>query len=189
MEEKKAMPITYEQLKQEMAESGRRMTLSWSTAPMPWPPPRTKASSAAAANHISAHPLSVARILVELGMDSESVAAALMHDVAEDTAVSIDEIRQKFGAQVALLVDGVTKLTQITFSNVEDRQAENLRKMLLAMSQDVRVMIIKLCEPAAQHAHRRRLAGTETARQSPRDDGGLRAHRTPSRHLQHQGRT
>ena len=88
----------------------------------------------------------LAQLLVELGMDSESVAAALMHDVAEDTPVTIDEIRQKFGSEVALLVDGVTKLTQIKFSNVEDRKAENLRKMLLAMSQDVRVMIIKLCD-------------------------------------------
>ena len=92
------------------------------------------------------HPLSVAQILVELGMDSESIAAALMHDVAEDTPVTVAEIKQKFGPEVALLVDGVTKLTQIKFSNVEDRQAENLRKMLLAMSQDVRVMIIKLCD-------------------------------------------
>ena len=146
MEEKKAMPITYDQLKQEMAESGRPYDFELVD----------RAYALAAAAHEGqfrrsgepyiCHPLSVARILVELGMDSESVAAALMHDVAEDTAVSIDEIRQKFGAQVALLVDGVTKLTQITFSNVEDRQAENLRKMLLAMSQDVRVMIIKLCD-------------------------------------------
>ena len=146
MEEKKAMPITYEQLKQEMAESGRPYDFELVD----------RAYALAAAAHEGqfrrsgepyiCHPLSVARILVELGMDGESVAAALMHDVAEDTAVSIDEIRQKFGAQVALLVDGVTKLTQITFSNVEDRQAENLRKMLLAMSQDVRVMIIKLCD-------------------------------------------
>ena len=146
MEEEKAMPITYEQLKQEMAESGRPYDFELVD----------RAYALAAAAHEGqfrrsgepyiCHPLSVARILVELGMDSESVVAALMHDVAEDTAVSIDEIRQKFGAQVALLVDGVTKLTQITFSNVEDRQAENLRKMLLAMSQDVRVMIIKLCD-------------------------------------------
>ena len=68
------------------------------------------------------HPLSVAQILVELGMDSESIAAALMHDVAEDTPVTVAEIKQKFGPEVALLVDGVTKLTQIKFSNVEDRQ-------------------------------------------------------------------
>ncbi len=107
-------------------------------------------------------------------MDSESVAAALMHDVAEDTPVTIDEIRQKFGSEVALLVDGVTKLTQIKFSNVEDRKAENLRKMLLAMSQDVRVMIIKLCDRPAQYAYRRCLAGAEHAAIKPWENhGGL----------------
>ena len=92
------------------------------------------------------HPLNVAKLLVELGMDSQSVAAALLHDVVEDTAVTLDEIKSKFGADVALLVDGVTKLTKMTFSSLEEQKAENLRKMLLAMSQDVRVMIIKLCD-------------------------------------------
>ena len=140
------MPITYDMLKQEMRNSGRAYDFALVD----------RAYALAEAAHADqrrrsgepyiCHPLSVAEILVEMGMDSESIAAALMHDVAEDTAVTIEEIRQKFGAEVALLVDGVTKLTQIKFSNVEDRQAENLRKMLLAMSQDVRVMIIKLCD-------------------------------------------
>ena len=140
------MPITYDMLKQEMRDSGRAYDFALVD----------RAYALAEAAHADqrrrsgepyiCHPLSVAEILVEMGMDSESIAAALMHDVAEDTAVTIEEIRQKFGAEVALLVDGVTKLTQIKFSNVEDRQAENLRKMLLAMSQDVRVMIIKLCD-------------------------------------------
>ena len=140
------MPITYDMLKQEMRDSGRAYDFALVD----------RAYALAEAAHAEqrrrsgepyiCHPLSVAEILVEMGMDSESIAAALMHDVAEDTAVTIEEIRQKFGAEVALLVDGVTKLTQIKFSNVEDRQAENLRKMLLAMSQDVRVMIIKLCD-------------------------------------------
>ena len=140
------MPITYDMLKQEMRNSGRAYDFDLVD----------RAYALAEAAHADqrrrsgepyiCHPLSVAEILVEMGMDSESIAAALMHDVAEDTAVTIEEIRQKFGAEVALLVDGVTKLTQIKFSNVEDRQAENLRKMLLAMSQDVRVMIIKLCD-------------------------------------------
>ncbi len=140
------MPITYDMLKQEMRDSGRAYDFALVD----------RAFALAEAAHADqrrrsgepyiCHPLSVAEILVEMGMDSESIAAALMHDVAEDTAVTIEEIRQKFGAEVALLVDGVTKLTQIKFSNVEDRQAENLRKMLLAMSQDVRVMIIKLCD-------------------------------------------
>ena len=92
------------------------------------------------------HPLSVAGLLVELGMDSESVAAALLHDVVEDTDISLDQIRSQFGEDVAHLVDGVTKLTRISFSSVEEQQAENLRKMLLAMSQDVRVMLVKLCD-------------------------------------------
>lgn len=92
------------------------------------------------------HPLAVARLLVDLGMDSESIAAALLHDVVEDTPITIEEVKSKFGADVALLVDGVTKLTKIQFSSIEEQQAENLRKMLLAMSQDVRVMIIKLCD-------------------------------------------
>ena len=140
------MPITYDMLKQEMRDSGRAYDFALVD----------RAYALAEAAHADqrrrsgepyiCHPLSVAEILVEMGMDSESIAAALMHDVAEDNAVTIEEIRQKFGAEVALLVDGVTKLTQIKFSNVEDRQAENLRKMLLAMSQDVRVMIIKLCD-------------------------------------------
>ncbi len=92
------------------------------------------------------HPLAVARLLVDLGMDSESIAAAILHDVVEDTPITIEEVRAQFGADVALLVDGVTKLTKIQFSSIEEQQAENLRKMLLAMSQDVRVMIIKLCD-------------------------------------------
>lgn len=92
------------------------------------------------------HPLAVARLLVDLGMDNESIAAALLHDVVEDTPITVEEVRAKFGADVALLVDGVTKLTKIQFSSIEEQQAENLRKMLLAMSQDVRVMIIKLCD-------------------------------------------
>ena len=92
------------------------------------------------------HPLAVARLLVDLGMDTESIAAALLHDVVEDTPITIEQVKGKFGADVALLVDGVTKLTKIQFSSIEEQQAENLRKMLLAMSQDVRVMIIKLCD-------------------------------------------
>ena len=92
------------------------------------------------------HPLAVARLVLDLGMDTESIAAALLHDVVEDTPITIEEVKAAFGAEVALLVDGVTKLTKIQFSSIEEQQAENLRKMLLAMSQDVRVMIIKLCD-------------------------------------------
>lgn len=92
------------------------------------------------------HPLHVACILVEMGMDSDSIIAALLHDVVEDTAVELDEIKSRFGETVAYLVDGVTKITKMEFSTKEEQQAENVRKMLLAMSQDVRVMLIKLAD-------------------------------------------
>ena len=92
------------------------------------------------------HPLAVARLVLDLGMDTESIAAALLHDVVEDTPTTLDDLKAAFGEEVALLVDGVTKLTKIQFSNIEELQAENLRKMLLAMSRDVRVMIIKLSD-------------------------------------------
>ena len=92
------------------------------------------------------HPLAVARLVLDLGMDTESIAAALLHDVVEDTPTTLGDLTVAFGEEVALLVDGVTKLTKIEFSNIEELQAENLRKMLLAMSRDVRVMIIKLCD-------------------------------------------
>ncbi len=92
------------------------------------------------------HPLHVACILVEMGMDSDSVVAALLHDVVEDTRIELSEIREQFGETVAMLVDGVTKITKMTFYTREEQQAENVRKMLLAMSQDVRVMIIKLAD-------------------------------------------
>ena len=92
------------------------------------------------------HPLAVARLVLDLGMDSESIAAALLHDVVEDTPTTLDDLTAQFGSEVAQMVDGVTKLTKIQFSNIEELQAENLRKMLLAMSRDVRVMIIKLCD-------------------------------------------
>ncbi|MBE6767711.1 MAG: bifunctional (p)ppGpp synthetase/guanosine-3',5'-bis(diphosphate) 3'-pyrophosphohydrolase [Ruminococcaceae bacterium] len=92
------------------------------------------------------HPLSVATILVELGMDSEAVVAALLHDVVEDTAVELSDLRRQFGDDVAALVDGVTKITKISFNSREEQQAENIRKMLLAMSEDIRVVIIKLAD-------------------------------------------
>lgn len=92
------------------------------------------------------HPLKVAEILTDLGMDTDSIAAGLLHDVVEDTSVSIEEIEKKFGKDVALLVDGVTKLGRIPLKSREQQQAENIRKMLLAMSKDIRVIIIKLAD-------------------------------------------
>ncbi|MBQ1950264.1 MAG: bifunctional (p)ppGpp synthetase/guanosine-3',5'-bis(diphosphate) 3'-pyrophosphohydrolase [Clostridia bacterium] len=92
------------------------------------------------------HPLHVACLLVEIGMDSEAVIAALLHDVVEDTQVELPAIAARFGETVAELVDGVTKITKMNFSTREEQQAENVRKMLLAMSRDIRVMIIKLAD-------------------------------------------
>ena len=92
------------------------------------------------------HPLEVAKILLGLGMDSETIAAAQLHDVAEDTEHTLEEISKEFSPSIALLVDGVTKLSAITFISREERQAENIRKMLLAMAKDVRVVIIKLAD-------------------------------------------
>ena len=92
------------------------------------------------------HPTTVACILAELGMDSESIAAALLHDVVEDTPVTLEEITKKFGSEIGRLIDGVTKLGKIPYSSREEQQAENIRKMLIAMSNDIRVIIIKLAD-------------------------------------------
>lgn len=92
------------------------------------------------------HPLSVAIILVDLGMDTDTICVGLLHDVVEDTEYTLDDIRKKFGQDVAVLVDGVTKLNRIPIFDKEQQQAENVRKILLAMSHDIRVMIIKLAD-------------------------------------------
>ena len=92
------------------------------------------------------HPFNVALIIVTLGMDSESIAAALLHDVVEDTDTTVEDIKRGFGDDVALLVDGVTKIGRLNFSTKEQQQAESLRKMLIAMGQDIRVIIIKLAD-------------------------------------------
>src|SRR5687767_6742009 len=92
------------------------------------------------------HPLAVAEILADWHLDGQTLMAALLHDVTEDTSVTKDEISDTFGRPVADLVDGVSKLDKIEFQSAEDAQAENFRKMLLAMARDVRVMLIKLAD-------------------------------------------
>ncbi len=93
------------------------------------------------------HPLCVGIILAELEMDKETIAAGILHDVVEDTVMTVDELSQEFSPEIALLVDGVTKLTKLNFSQDKiELQAENLRKMFLAMAKDIRVIIIKLAD-------------------------------------------
>ncbi|MCG7410335.1 bifunctional (p)ppGpp synthetase/guanosine-3',5'-bis(diphosphate) 3'-pyrophosphohydrolase [Paenibacillus sp. ACRRX] len=92
------------------------------------------------------HPLAVADIVVGMQMDPTSIVAALLHDVVEDTSVSLDEIRAKFGETCAMLVDGLTKLERIQFRSKEEQQNENYRKMFVAMANDIRVIVIKLAD-------------------------------------------
>lgn len=92
------------------------------------------------------HPLEVAHILGEMHMDHHTIMAAILHDVIEDTPTAKEEIKKKFGKTVADLVDGVSKLTQIKFDTVEEAQAQNFRKMLMAMSHDIRVIMVKLAD-------------------------------------------
>ncbi|KKM17775.1 hypothetical protein LCGC14_1672360, partial [marine sediment metagenome] len=92
------------------------------------------------------HPVNVALILVELEMDEATIVAALLHDILEDTDVTREQLEDVFGQEIAELIEGVTKLSQIQFKSRRDHQAENLRKMLLAMAKDLRVILIKLAD-------------------------------------------
>ena len=138
--------ITYDKLTEAIKASGRAYNMDMIEKAYRMANEAHKDARRRSGEPYICHPLAVARLVLDLGMDTESIAASLLHDVVEDTPITIDEVKSAFGAEVALLVDGVTKLTKIQFSSIEEQQAENLRKMLLAMSQDVRVMIIKLCD-------------------------------------------
>lgn len=92
------------------------------------------------------HPLEVAHLVAELGLDADSVMAALLHDTIEDTEATHEEVSKRFGVTVADLVEGVTKLTRVQYTSTEEKQMENLRKMLMAMAKDIRVILIKICD-------------------------------------------
>jgi GTP pyrophosphokinase len=92
------------------------------------------------------HPVGVAKICAGMRLDTETLCAALLHDTVEDTSASLDDVRETFGDEVAVLVDGVTKLTGLTFSSRDEAQAENYRKMMVAMASDIRVILIKLAD-------------------------------------------
>jgi guanosine-3',5'-bis(diphosphate) 3'-pyrophosphohydrolase len=115
------------------------------------------------------HPLEVARILADLNMDTTTIVAALLHDVVEDTPLSIDEIEKEFGEETAHIIDGVTKLDKVTFQSKEAHQAETIRKMIIAMARDIRVLLIKLAD---------RLHNMRTVGHLSRDTQELKARET-----------
>jgi len=115
------------------------------------------------------HPVGVAQICAGMRLDTETLCAALLHDTVEDTTASLEEIREEFGEQIAQLVDGVTKLTEIAFQSRDERQAENYRKMMIAMATDVRVILIKLAD---------RLHNMRTLGALPKQKQTLKSHET-----------
>ena len=137
---------TYEDLRATIADSGRAYGEEKIQRAYALAEKAHKGQRRLSGESYISHPLAVACLVVDLGLDTDSVVAALLHDSVEDTDTTLDDVKAQFGADVALLVDGVTKLGRIKFSSVEEQQAENLRKMLMAMSHDVRVMLIKLCD-------------------------------------------
>ena len=92
------------------------------------------------------HPVAVARILAEQRLDDDTIITALLHDTIEDTKASYGEVAERFGDEVAMLVDGVTKLTNLQLSSLETKQAENFRKLFMAMTKDVRVILVKMSD-------------------------------------------
>ena len=134
------------------------------------------------------HPIAVADILADLHLDGATIAAAILHDVVEDTPSSMAEVEQKFGKEVAEIVDGVTKLDQVQFKSRKEAQAESFRKMMLAMVRDIRVIMVKLADRthnmrtlASMPPEKRRAVATRDARH-------LRPDREPPRHPLDQAR-
>src|SRR6478736_3420367 len=134
------------------------------------------------------HPLEVADLLADMKLDVVAIASGLLHDIVEDTATSIERIKELFGTDIAHVVEGVTKLGAIPFSSSEERQAENFRKMLLAMIDDIRVILVKLADGegragrcAGGAARARRVQGDRRGEDSRRAPEGGRFRRPRNR--------
>ena len=135
------------------------------------------------------HPLEVALVLADMKMDPVAIAAGLLHDSVEDTSVTIVDIRKEFGEQVAHIVEGVTKISKIDFASQEEQQAENLRKMMLAMVDDIRVVLIKLADRLHNMRTLEHLAAGPPAENCERNTRYLRPHRASPGHGQNPRRT
>ncbi len=135
------------------------------------------------------HPLEVAWLLTQMKMDQVTIAAGLLHDTIEDTLATPEIIEEKFGPEVLKIVNGVTKISAIHFQSQEERQAENIRKMILAMSDDIRVILVKL----ADRVHNMRTLGFQTPEKQkshcPGDLGYLRPYFGPVGHAPDPDRT
>ena len=131
------------------------------------------------------HPVCVAIILAQLEMDKETIVGGLLHDVVEDTKYTTQDLTEMFSAEIATLVDGVTKLTQLNYDTDKvERQAENLRKMFLAMAKDIRVITDQTGRPSPQYAHHAVYEAGEAERKVQRDHGHLCADCRPAWYFQ-----
>lgn len=137
---------TFEQLLEVIKASDKNYNITKITSAYEFAAEKHKDQKRESGEPYITHPIAVAQILIELGMDTDTICAALLHDVVEDTEASLEDLKKRFGADVANLVDGVTKLNQVSLYSKEEQQAENIRKMLLSMSKDIRVIIIKLSD-------------------------------------------
>lgn len=137
---------TFEQLLEVVKASDKNYNITKITSAYEFAAEKHKDQKRESGEPYITHPIAVAQILIELGMDTDTICAALLHDVVEDTEASLEDLKKHFGADVANLVDGVTKLNQVSLYSKEEQQAENIRKMLLSMSKDIRVIIIKLSD-------------------------------------------
>src|SRR6202158_4463227 len=136
----------FRELMRKLRENRPNDDLDLVKKPYEFSPKHHAGQSRASGEPYLVHPLEVGNVLADMKMDAVSIAAGLLHDSVEDTSVTTVEIRQEFGEQVAHIVEGVTKISKIDFSSREEAQAENLRKMMLAMVDDIRVVLIKLAD-------------------------------------------